>query len=97
LGEHNHRYLNAVITFTNRTFWQEAIWVNGTFLPPNFSDKERPHQPKMGHHCSLEDEGLILPWSGCQSSVTRWADQSKTFSFSPSMMADPEKELVMKK
>ena len=88
---------NVDITFTNRTFWQEAIWVNGTFLPPNFSDKERPHQPKIAPHCSLEDEGLILPWSDCQSSITRWADQSKTFSFSPNMIDDPEKEFVMKK
>jgi hypothetical protein len=38
----------------------------------------------------LEDEGLILPWSDCQSSITRWADQSKTFSFSPNMMVYPE-------
>ena len=36
---------NADITITNWTFWQEAIWVNGTFLPPNFSDKERPPPP----------------------------------------------------
>ena len=82
---------NVDITFTNRTFWQEVNWVNGTFLPPNFSDKERPHQPKIAPHCSLEDEGLILPWSDCQSSITRWADQSKTFSFSPNMIDDPEK------
>ncbi|MQL00539.1 hypothetical protein EI005_25300 [Escherichia coli] len=88
---------NIDITLTNQTFWQEAIWVNGTFLPPNFSDKERPNQPKMAPHCSLEDEGLILPWSDCQSSVTRWADQSKTFSFSPNMIDDPEKKYVMKK
>jgi hypothetical protein len=88
---------NADITFTNRTFWQEAIWVNGTFLPPNFSDKERPHQPKIAPHGRLEDEGLILPWSDGQSSITRWADQSKTFSFSSNMMAEPEKEFVMKK
>jgi hypothetical protein len=45
----------------------------------------------------LEDEGLILPWSDCQSSITRWADQSKTFSFSPNMMVDLEKEFAMKK
>jgi hypothetical protein len=45
----------------------------------------------------LEDEGLILPWSACQSSITRWADQSKTFSFSPNMIDGPEKEFVMKK
>ena len=51
----------------------------------------------MAPHCSLEDEGLILPWSDCQSSITRWADQSKTFSFSPNMIDDPEKEFVMKK
>ena len=88
---------NRDITLTNRTFWHETTWVNGTFLPPNFSDKERPNQPKMAPHCSLEDEGLILPWSDCQSSITRWADQSKTFSFSPNMIDDPEKEFVMKK
>ena len=86
-----------VITITNWTFWQEAIWVNGTFLPPNFSNKECPHQPRIAPHCSLEDEGLILPWSDCQSSITRWADQSKTFSFSPNMMVDLEKEFAMKK
>ena len=88
---------NRDITLTNRTFWHEATWVNGTFLPPNFSDKERPNQPKMAPHCSLEDEGLILPWSDCQSSITRWADQSKTFSFSPNMIDDPEQKYVMKK
>ena len=38
----------------------------------------------------------ILPWSDCQSSITRWTDQSRTFSFSPNMMLDPGKELVMK-
>lgn len=88
---------NVEITFTNRTFWHEVNWVNGTFLPPNFSDKKRPHQPKIAPHCSLEDEGLILPWSDCQSSITHWADQSKTFSFSPNMIDNPEKEFVMKK
>lgn len=45
----------------------------------------------------MEDEGLILPWSDCQSSITRWADQSKTFSFSPNMIDDPEQKYVMKK
>ena len=88
---------NVEITFTNRTFWHEVNWVNGTFLPPNFSDKERPHQPKIAPHCSLEDEGLILPWSDCQSSITRWADQSKTFSFSSNMTDDPKNEFFMKK
>ena len=88
---------NVDITFTNRTFWQEAIWVNGTFVPPNFSDKECPHQPKIAPHCVLEDEGLILPWSDCQSSITCWADQSKTFSFSSNMTDDPKNEFFMKK
>jgi hypothetical protein len=43
-----------------------------------------------------KNEGLILPWSDCQSSITCWADQSKTFSFSSNMMADLEKEFAMK-
>ena len=51
---------NVDITFINRTFWQEAIWVNGTFLPPNFSEKGHPHQTKIAPHCILEDERLIL-------------------------------------
>ena len=97
LGSTTQDTSNADITITNRTFWQDAIWANGTFLPPNFSNKECPHQPRIAPHCSLEDEGLILPWSDCQSSITRWADQSKTFSFSPNMMVDLEKEFAMKK
>jgi hypothetical protein len=51
---------NVDITFTNWTFWQEAIWVNGTFLPPNFSDKELPHEPKIVPHYSLEDEDALV-------------------------------------
>jgi hypothetical protein len=74
---------NVDITITNRTFWQEAIWVNGSFLPPNFSNKEHPHQPRIAPHCSVEDEGLILPWSDCQSSITHWAIRVKPFPFLP--------------
>jgi hypothetical protein len=44
---------NLDITFINQTFWQKVIWVNGTFLPPNFSDKEHPHQPKIAPHPAL--------------------------------------------
>ena len=83
-------------TVTKRAFWQEAIWINGTFLSPNFLNKERPRQPRIAPHCSWEDEGLIPPWSDCQSSITRWADQVRTFSFSPNMMVDQEEEFAMK-
>lgn len=84
-------------TVTKWAFWQEAIWINGTFLSPNFTNKERPRQPRIAPHCSWEDEeGLIPPWSDCQSSITRWADQVRTFSFSPNMMVDQEEEFAMK-
>jgi hypothetical protein len=55
----------------NYTFSQEGIWVNGTFLSPNFTDREHPRQPRITHHCGGEDdEEIILPWSDCQSSIT---------------------------
>ncbi|XP_076774434.1 uncharacterized protein LOC143435478 [Arvicanthis niloticus] len=80
----------------SQPFWQSAIWLNGTFLPPNFSDGEYPHQPKVSPLCSVEDEGGILPWSECQSRITRWADANKTFSFSPNMILDPKANTVMR-
>lgn len=87
---------NPDIKISKRTFRQEAVWVNATFLSPNFTDRERPHQPRIAPHCSSEDEGLTPPWSDCQSSITRWADQDRTFSFSPNMMVDPGEEFAMK-
>lgn len=87
---------NPDIMISKRTFWLEAIWVNGTFLSSNFTDRERPHQPRIAPHCSSEDEGLTPPWSDCQSSITHWADQDRTFSFSPNMMVDPGEEFAMK-
>lgn len=86
---------NPKVTITNMTFWQEAIWVNGTFLSRNVTDRERPRQPRIAApHCSPEDEGRIPSWNDCQSSSSRWADQDGTFSFSPNMMLDPGEYLA---
>eukprot|EP00073_Rattus_norvegicus_P047811 XP_017450018.1 PREDICTED: uncharacterized protein LOC108351322 isoform X1 [Rattus norvegicus] len=73
------------VTITRQTYWQEAVWINGTFPSPNLTEGERPHQPRIAPYCSPGNEGLMPPWTDCQSSFTRWANWDRTFSLSPGM------------
>ena len=77
-------------------WWQSTVWLNGTFPSPNWNEMERPHQTRIAPHCGGEDEGELPPWTDCQSSVARWIDEHKYFTFSPNMLFGPEEEFVMR-
>ena len=42
-------------------WWQSTVWLNGTFLSPNWNESERPRQPRIAPHCGGEDEGELPP------------------------------------
>ena len=77
-------------------WWQSTVWLNCTFLSPNWNEMERPRQPRIAPHCGGEDEGELPPWTDCQSSVARWIDEHKYFTFSPNMLFGTEEEFVMR-
>ena len=52
-------------------WWQSTVWLNSTFLSPNWNESEHPRQPRIAPHCGREDEGELPPWTDCQSSVAR--------------------------
>jgi hypothetical protein len=58
-------------TDAHLTFWRLVTWINGTFLSPNWNALDHPRQPRIAPHCGGEDEGVIPPWSDCQSSIVR--------------------------